>query len=56
MAADIETTPASSAAVRSATSRAAALDAEKSADEVLALTVAAGTAGSGFLKMRAWSY
>jgi hypothetical protein len=47
MAADMDTTPALSVAVRSATSRAAALDAEKPADEVLVLTVAAGTAGIG---------
>jgi hypothetical protein len=47
MAADMETTPACSAAERSATSRAAALDTEKPADEVLVLIVAAGTAGIG---------
>ena len=47
MAADMETTPAFSAAVRSATSRATALAAERPTDVVLLLTVAAGAAGIG---------
>jgi hypothetical protein len=47
MAADMETTPAFSAAVRSATSKLTALDADKPGDVVLLLTVAPGTAGIG---------
>ena len=46
----MDTTPAFNVAVRSATSRAAALDAEKPVNDVLMFTVAAGTAGIGSFK------